>query len=147
MTSSQKLRQQLQLRVICEAPPPSLYEDALTEFGIQDKHGVVHAGQPEADGSVVFDITVDVPDTGAGSPRFRGPFFHGPVGSPFLYLSWRMTAEGSPWIRRMKVPLSGITTEQITAAYEDGLALVARVGGLVASTAKMQGYSWTVEKL
>jgi hypothetical protein len=47
----------------------------------------------------------------------------------------------------MKVPLSGITTEQITAAHENGLALVARVGGLVASTAKMQGNAWTVEKL
>ena len=147
MTSSRAPWQQLRLRVICEAPPPNLYEDAPTEFGIQDRHGVVHAGRPEVDGSIVFDITIDVPDTAPGSPRFHGPFVHGPSGASFLYLSWRKTAESSPWIRRMKLPLSGITTEQITAAYEDGLALVARVGGLVASTAKMQRYSWTVEKL
>ncbi len=147
MIGSRETRRHLQLRVVCEAPPPDVYEDAPAEFGIQDKDGVVHAGWPGVGGAVVFDIIVDVLDTGTRNLRFRGPFVHGQVGAPFLYLSWRKTAEGSAWIRRMKVSLSGITTEQITAAHEDGSALVARVGGLVASTAKMPGHAWTVEKL
>ena len=147
MIGLQKIRQHLRLPVVCEAPPPDVYEDAPAEFGIQDKDGVVHVGRSGVGSAVVFDILVDVLDTGAGNPCFRGPFIHGPVGTPFLYLSWRKTAEGSPWICRMKVPLSGITTAQIRAAHEDGSALVARVGGLVASTAKMPGHAWTAEKL
>ena len=145
MTGSPAARRGVWLRVLCAAPPPVVHEDAPAEFGIQDKQGSVQAGQRASDGAVVFDIPVDVLHTGGERPRFRGPFVHGPAGASFLYLSWRKTVAGSPWIRRMKVPLSGITWEQIEAA-EASYVIVTSVGGLVTSTARLPEAGWTVEE-
>jgi hypothetical protein len=45
------------------------------------------------------------------NPRFGGPFVHGPAGGKFLYLDIGTFAgqKDSPWNRRLKIPLSGIS--------------------------------------
>src|SRR5919197_987973 len=50
----------VRLRLIAEAPPPEYYQDWQTDFGLQDKKQVLHNGQKRPDGSVHFDLEVEV---------------------------------------------------------------------------------------
>jgi hypothetical protein len=67
-----------------------------------------------------------------GAADFRGPFVQGPRGGRFVYLDIGTLAgqHDSPWSRRLKVPLSGITTTLLRRASSGGCpALEARVPG------------------
>ena len=67
------------------------------------------------------------PDTNA--PRFLGPWVHGAANAPFLCLSWRwIEPEPSPWISRLKIPLTTIPDAQIDAAGHQGGALLEAMG-------------------
>ncbi|WP_350340264.1 DUF5990 family protein [Paraflavitalea speifideaquila] len=48
-------------------------------------------------------------------PDFAGPFAQGPVGERFVYIDIGTAARQftSPWSRRLKIPLRGITWEMI----------------------------------
>ncbi|MCQ6957410.1 DUF5990 family protein [Mucilaginibacter aquariorum] len=51
-------------------------------------------------------------------PDFRGPFVQGPIGSRFIYLDIGSYAGGGGWSGRLKIPLTGIIWDQITAGAE-----------------------------
>lgn len=132
------------LRLICLAPPEQ-QEDAPIEFGLQDKRQVIRAGDRQADGSVHYHLDVEM--TGGGgtaAPRFSGPFVHGTAVAPFLYLSLRREGpEDSPWLRRLKIPLTSITQEQIEAIDRlDGGVLEATVSGAGSATVPVLGGGW-----
>ncbi len=138
----------VRLRLIC-VTPPEMYEGAPSEFGLQDKEQVLHPGQAQSDGSIRYDFDVQVQrDREATTPRFRGPYVHGTPAAPFLYLGWRRREAGqATWIRRLKIPLSSITWEQIEAVQGgDGGVLAASVSGTRSGTVPFLGTGWTVEE-
>jgi hypothetical protein len=81
--------------------------------------------------SVWFDFVVRL-NPRVTTPDFLGLFVHGPRGGRFVYVNVGTMAgqAGSPWSRRAKVPLGGITAELVRAATEKpGLLLAAAISG------------------
>jgi Family of unknown function (DUF5990) len=136
----------VRLCIICEVPPSVTYAGQPAEFGLQDTRQNLHAGVAQPDGSLRFLCEVSVKPSQAGhAPDFGGPFVHGPRGARFLYLGLRDA--DSAWIRRLKVPLAGITWEQVadTNLLPSG-ALVARVSGAGSGTVPLLGDKWVVSE-
>jgi hypothetical protein len=73
--------------------------------------------QPSVGDDLYFSFSVEI--KGASQtheiPDFRGPFVQGPVGGRFVYLDIGSYAGGSGWSGRLKIPLTGITWEQLNA--------------------------------
>jgi uncharacterized protein DUF5990 len=134
MAATPPTSERLRLRIICEQPPPDTYAGQPTEFGLQDKQQALHPGSRLADGSLAFmcEVVVMKPHAGTGSPDFGGPFVHGPPGARFLYLGWR--PPGGAWIRRFKIPFTGIGWDQIAAGRLPKGALAARVSAARSGT-------------
>jgi hypothetical protein len=132
----------VRLCIICEVPPSVTYAGQPAEFGLQDTRQNLHAGIAQPDGSLRFVCEVSVKPSQAGdAPDFGGPLVHGPSGARFLYLSLRQP--GGAWIRRLKVPLAGITWAQIADANRlPNGALVARVSGAGSGTVPLLGDGW-----
>ena len=105
------MKSELRVRIVCHNPPPAEWEGAPALFGLQDTGGALHPGVDQSDGSIRFEAEVGLRIEPSGAVRFSGPFVHGPTGQKHLYLSYRHTTEGSPWIGRIKVPLSFTATE------------------------------------
>ena len=65
-----------------------------------------------------FDFEVRARPDAGGSVRLLGAFVQGPPTARFLYVCVGTCAgqPGSPWTRRVKVPLTGITWKQVEAA-------------------------------
>lgn len=76
-------------------------------------------------------------------PNFLGPFVQGPRGARFVYIN-----SGTPWTRRAKVHLSGITWALIRRAKgkppETRFAGTARDGGPSCSTVPLLGGGWQI---
>ena len=129
------------LCIVCEAPPAAQLGQPV-EFGLQDIRQNLHSGNVQPDGSLHFVCEASVkPSRTADVPDFGGSFVHGSSGARFLYLSLRQP--GGAWIRRLKVPLAGITWAQIEDA--NGLpsgALVALVSGAGSGTVPLLGGGW-----
>jgi hypothetical protein len=105
------------------------------------------AVRPDA---LVFDITVSVaganPD---GSTRLLGPFVQGPPTGRFVYLCAGVLAgqPGSPWQRRAKVPLTGLTWPLIESLavgdrLEAHIAGKGRDGGPAVASVKLLPPGW-----
>ncbi len=102
---------------------------------------------------VTFEIEVGVYAVPGGF-TLRGPEVQGPPAERFVYVNVGTYAgqPASPWSRRTKIPLGGITAALIEAAQSHGnCALVAEIGGRArdggpaAATVKLLGNGWTVE--
>lgn len=108
----------VRLRIICETLPPDEVCGESTEFGLQDRAGRLHPGHPYADGAVVYAFDVTARRRGAaGELRWGGDYVHGTASAPFVYLSWkRRDATDSPWIRRLKIPLSSLSVGEVERA-------------------------------
>jgi hypothetical protein len=131
------------IELICVDPPLLHGEDGAIEFGLQDKAQRLQAGAPQADGALRFDTPVQLkPGHGDALPDFVGPFVHGPRGDRFLYLSLR-GADGQ-WIKRIKIPLTAITSAQLDQVMSGGGCLSATISGARAARAKLLGDGWTI---
>ena len=108
---------QIQLRILCRVPPPATERGNPTEFGLQDKQRLLHAGMAQDETALMFVCDCTVKGTpGEGMPRLGGPFVHGTVAEPFVYLAWRHAdAPVGAWIRRMKIPLKQISWDDVAA--------------------------------
>ena len=135
----------VRLCIVCEAPP-SAYAGQPIEFGLQDNRQNLHSRIAQPDGSLRFVCEASVKPSRTGDlPDFGGLFVHGPSGARFLYLSLRQP--GGAWIRRLKVPLSGITWAQIADANRlPSGALVARVSGAGSGTVPLLGGGWVASE-
>jgi Family of unknown function (DUF5990) len=80
---------------------------------------------------LVFEFSLVVADLEATPVRFTGEFAQGPAEARFVYVRSGTLAgqQDSPWTRRAKVPLAGISAEVVQVALESGRPLVARVAG------------------
>jgi Family of unknown function (DUF5990) len=113
------------LRIVLEAPPPGV------DFGIQQGRGSGYdtiQTQRSTGGDLSFEFSVDV----RAASDFSGPIVQGPRGGRFVYVDIGTYAgqQDTPWSRRLKVPLTGITPDLIRRASAGGNhVLEARVPG------------------
>ena len=107
------MKEQVALRIVLEKPPAGV------DFAIQKGRGSAFepiAKQRSSGGDLIFEFSVDVRPAGiGGSADFGGPIVQGPRGGRFVYIDIGTCAgqRDTPWSRRLKVPLSGITPQQI----------------------------------
>jgi hypothetical protein len=127
-------QRRVRLRIICYNPPASVY------FGVQDKDQQLHAGTPQADGSILFEFEVPVKRSDDGKPNFLGTFAHGTPADRFVYLTVKDGAEQI--VRRIKVKLGSITWEQI----EGNGVIEAAVDGGRSGSVPLLGDGWQVLK-
>ena len=121
----------LRLRLILVAPPAGV------DFGLQSGRGSSYTTiqtQRSAGKDLRFEFGVEVKPGGVekGLPDFRGPAVQGAAGGRFVYIDIGTYAgqAGTPWSRRLKVPLSGITWQQAERISRDArTVLEARVPG------------------
>jgi len=100
-----------------------------------------------------FDFEVRVGSRPGALPNFLGEFTQGPAASRFVYINSGQNAGqvGSPWSRRAKIPLTGITQAQIDKAIETNAVLVAdyvgtgRDGGPTCASVRLDGDGWRLE--
>ena len=107
------MERDITLRIVLEAPPPGV------DFGVQKGRGSAFETiqtQRSTGGDLSFDFSVPVKAaSAAGAADFGGPIVQGPPGGRFVYIDIGTLAgqRDTPWSRRLKVPLSGITAEQV----------------------------------
>ena len=106
------------------------------------------------DATITFDFTVRVgepqPD---GAPNFLGPYTQGSPAERFVYVNAGTSAgdPGSPWTRRAKVKLAGITQAMIEkvqttpgAVIEGRIAGQTKDGSPPAASIPLLGDGWQV---
>src|SRR5262245_3770321 len=107
---------EIPLRIVLVAPPPGV------DFGIQRGAGSEYATlflTRSTRGAITFDFSLPVAENPKdGLPSFRGPLAQGPPARRFLYVDVGTYAgqTNTPWSRRMKIPLQGITWQQVGQA-------------------------------
>jgi hypothetical protein len=98
-----------------------------------------------------FDFTVRV-RPGDDPLNFLGPLTQGPPASRFVYVNSGTAGESTtPWTRRAKIPLAGITpamVDEVLAApgrrIEARIQGTARDGGPACATCRPIGSGWSV---
>ena len=106
------MEQELNLLIILESPPPGI------DFGLQKGGGndyeTIQIQRSKA-GDLRFEFSVRVREGKDGQPNFLGPFTQGPTAERFVYLDIGTYAgqKDTSWSRRLKIPLRGITWNQI----------------------------------
>jgi Family of unknown function (DUF5990) len=114
-------------RIVVLGPPPGV------DYGLQKGHGskyeTVQTERSNGD-DLRFAFTIGVKAGGKGAPDFGGPFVQGPRGGRFIYIDIGTYAgqTGTPWSRRLKIPLTGITRQAIDRVVRGGV-LETRVPG------------------
>ena len=96
---------ELRLRITVIEPPPGV------RLAMQrGRFDLADAVETRAD-ALVFEFPVSVADASCTPPRLLGEFTQGPVTGRFIYINVGTSAGqfGSPWTRRIKVPLYSMT--------------------------------------
>lgn len=106
---------QLTLRIILEKPTPGV------DYGLQEGKGAdfkTIQTKKGNGGNLEFECSVNVKFADDNTPVFLGPYAHGPANERFIYIDIGTFAgqKDSCWDRRLKIPLTGITSEMIQQA-------------------------------
>ena len=124
------MKQEVTLRIILEKPPAGV------DFGVQKGSGSNFESiqTRRSDGNdMSFEFPVGLkPQTAGADPDFSGPFVQGPRNQRFIYIDIGTIAGQweTPWSRRLKIPLIGITWEMVDQSLASpGAVLEARVPG------------------
>ena len=124
------MNSELPIRIVLVDPPAGI------AYGIQHGSGSNYDTlfvQQKKRGDVSFDFSITVAESRKdGSPNFLGPIVQGPPGGRFIYVDVGTYAgqKHTPWARRMKIPLGGITWALIEKAQgKPGQRLVATIQG------------------
>ena len=107
-----------------------------------------------ASNRVSFEFDVRLGTRAGGLPNFLGEFAQGPPDKRFVYVNSGTLAgqPHSPWSRRAKIPLTGISAALIGQARRTGGLLAAeyegtgRDGGPSCATVPLIGGEWHVER-
>ncbi len=116
----------LRLRLVYDGIGPVRWTPTAGAFGLQDKAGGLLEGRAGSNGEVVFEVMLTVKAGSSGEPVLGGDFAHGPPAVRFLYLSWRRP-DGLGHAQRLKLPLSGISSDLVRAAVARDAPLVGRL--------------------
>jgi hypothetical protein len=115
-------------RIVLETPPPGV------DYALQKGRGSASESvqrQRSYGSDLHFEFTAGARTAGS-STDFRGPFIQGPAGGRFVYIGIGTFAgqADTPWSRRLKIPLKGITPDMIRRASAARAAVLeARVQG------------------
>lgn len=111
----------LPLRIVLLDPPPDI------AFALQRGKLPEPPKRSKPGSDLAFVLTVDVAEDVSD---FKGPYVQGPRGARFVYVCAGTLAgdAASPWTRRIKIALGGITPE-LVAGLNDGNVLLARIAG------------------
>lgn len=142
------MSQEVSLRIILVNPPKAVC------FALQRGKAELVAPAQADDEMITFDFTVRV---GAPQPNgainLLGPFTQGSPAERFVYVNAGTSAGdlASPWTRRAKIKLAGITQTMIEAVQNrPGAVLEARIagqakdGGPAAASVPLLGAGWQV---
>ena len=122
------MERKVTLRVIVEKPPSGV------DIGVQDGHGNDYKTvqkQRFTKEDLRFEFPIRVNESKDGQPNFLGSFAQGPANKRFIYLDIGTYAgqTNTPWSRRLKIPLAGITWQMIEQASVASVAIETRVPG------------------
>ena len=119
----------IQVRLIFGTVPGPLHDGELTTLGLQTTEQDIIPGREQRNKTIfVCELAMRIPE--AAEPVFSGPCANGPASSRFLYLSWkRLNNSPTPWVQRIKIPLSPITRAQALNALKPNRVLYADVTG------------------
>ena len=122
------MERQITLRVIVEKPPGGV------DYGVQEGHGNDYKTvqkQRFTKQDLRFEFPIRVKEGKDGQPNFLGPFAQGPASNRFIYLDIGASAgqTNTPWSRRLKIPLAGITWAMIKQASDTSAIIETRVAG------------------
>lgn len=129
--------QEVALRIVLQQPPAGV------DFALQKGRGSAYETvqkQRSKGVDLEFDFTVTVKTGNEVLPDFAGPFVQGPSGERFVYIDIGTCAgqANTPWSRRLKIPLSGVTREMVDAQS----VLLARVPGTGTDDGPSCAYAW-----
>jgi hypothetical protein len=133
---------ELPLRIVVVDPPPGV------TFALQRGKNELVPPTRSTPKQLIFELAVRVRDE--DEPNFLGPFAQGPRGARFVYITSGTYAgqTNTPWSRRAKVHLSGITWPLIRRAkgkpLEARFAGTARDGGPSCATVPLLGGGWQI---
>lgn len=119
---------EVRIRLVLVDPPAGV------DYGVQKGSGANYEPQfvqQRRQLDVSFEFPMSVRGAG-GTPTFAGPMAQGPPRARFVYIDIGTYAgqQGTPWSRRMKVPLDGITSALVGKVLDKpGYALQARIPG------------------
>ena len=105
--------QELAMRITVRRPPSGV------AIAVQRGSAELLEPSSRSPDACVFDFTVRVVASSTGDlPRLLGPFTQGPPLARFVYVNTGQRAgqPASPWNRRAKLPLRGITASMIQSA-------------------------------
>ena len=131
-----------QLRIVVLNPPPGV------TFALQRGKNELVPPSHSSGKELVFDLTVRVRDE--EQPNFLGPFAQGPRAARFVYINSGTYAgqTNTPWSRRAKIHLSGITWPLIRhakgAPLEARFAGTGRDGGPACATVPLLDGGWKI---
>ena len=137
------------LRLIVERPPAGVALAVQRGRGNTPDLILPSERTPEA---AAFELAVRV--RAGDPPVVLGDVTQGPPAARFLYVTWgtRAGQPGSPWDRRAKVPLAGITAAAVAAvAAAPGSVLEARIAGCgrdgspACASVRLLGEGWRVQ--
>jgi len=102
------------LRIILQAPTPGVM------YGLQNGKGSNYETiqkQVSDSNDLIFQFSVEVKQDDDGNIIFLGPYTQGTPRDRFVYLDIGTYAgqKDSPWSRRLKIPLTGISAETVNA--------------------------------
>ncbi|HJU93790.1 MAG TPA: DUF5990 family protein [Pyrinomonadaceae bacterium] len=122
------MNQEVTLRIILESPPSGV------DYGLQKGGGSdfeVTQKQRSKTGDLQFAFDARLKEGKDGLPVLLGPFVHGPPHERFVYLDIGSYAgqTDTPWSRRLKIPLRGITWDMVKQASRAAHVLETRVPG------------------
>ena len=146
-SSSRPAPQEITLRIRVLSPPPGIL------FCIQGKRGEFLQQTRSKGDDLVFEIVARATeDSEDQRPRLLGHSVQGPPTARFLYICSGTYAgeKETPWGRRAKVPLAGITSDHVLHTRGKGvlqatIAGTGRDGGPACGTVPLVR-EWTVVK-
>jgi hypothetical protein len=102
---------ELDLRITVVDPPAGVM------FAMQRGRAELDQATRSTGATIAFDFTVRVRTGPSGALNFLGQFTQGPPRERFVYviMGARAGDGGSPWSRRAKIPLRGITLQLVAA--------------------------------
>jgi len=127
----------ISLRILLKNPTAGV------DFGLQkgrgSKYEVVQKQRSTGE-DLKFEFTAGVKTDKDGAPDFSGPFVQGPRGDRYFYIDIGTYAGqvNTCWSRRLKVPLSCITSDLI----DSNSTLIADIPGTGRDGGPSCAYSW-----
>ena len=115
---------ELKFRIVLEKPPAGV--DFALQKGKGSDYEIIQK-QRSGTRDLIFEFTASAkPGSNGAAPNLLGPFVQGPPDSRFIYIGIGAYAgqRGTDWNRRLKVPLTGITSQIVKQAANDPRAVL-----------------------